>query len=262
MLKSKQILLFLLILAITCPSLSLAAKSKATPTPMPQSISEEPVDPPEIIQKALDIAYEEWQNTAGKVMKAPNKYTKWYNNASNVGWCAHFVTWCLMEAGVSMDEEKVVLAKPEGEPATGVYHIKGSSPSKLVHSYTHMHRTSSIPQKGFIVLYAEDYNMWVHVGLVYDVEKLDNGKYRLTTIEGAMAGTIKMYIFDYDPDAEFSYKNKYPDNTNVSQVPEEERTGEVSKYRTYDLKVKDKNKKKPWYINCFLMPWIPGDDSL
>lgn len=257
----KKIVTLLLLLSMFLPGSSLAAKAKTTPTPPPMEIGTELVDPPEVIRNVLDIAYTEWETTAGKVMKAPNKYTKWYNNASNVGWCAHFVTWCMMQAGVPMDEEKVILARPEGL-VEGIYHVQGSSPSKLVHSYTHMYRTSRIPQKGFIVLYAEDYNMWVHVGLVYDVEKLDNGMYRLTTIEGAMAGTIKMYTFDYDPNAEFSYKNKYPNNTNCFEIPMEDRTDEETKYRTYDLKVKSKNKKKPWYINCFLMPWIPGDESL
>ena len=232
-----------------------AAKAKSTPTPPPQEIEREVVEPPEIIRNMLDIAYQEWETTEGKRLKKSNKYTKWWNNYE-WEWCAGFVTWCMLEAGIPQDDEDTILKQPEGS-AEGVYHCKGSSPSKLIHAYLHMHRTTMIPQKGYIILYGEDANYKIHVGIVYDVQKLDNGKYRLKTIEGNMSNTVKMYMFDYDADSDFSYKNKYPDNSNITAIPEEERTEETSKYKTYDIHIKGKNKKKPWYVTCFLMPWVP-----
>ncbi len=246
------LLLFLLDL-----SPALAAKSKATPTPVPLEISREVVDPPEVIRSMLDIAYQEWETLHGKSLKKSNKYTKWRNNAE-WNWCAGFVTWCMLEANVPQEEQKTILEWEEG-PVTGVLHCRAAAPARLLEAYSHMRRTTKIPQKGYIVLYGEEYNKTVHVGLVYDVVKLDNGLYRLTTIEGNMANTVKMYIFDYDPDSDFSYKNKYPDNSNVSAVPEEEQTEETSKIKTYTIHVKDKNKKKPWYVTCFLAPWLPGE---
>ena len=256
----RSLLCLLLLLALLMPaSWAAAAKKKASPTPTPPPVEIDPeiAEPPAVIRTVLDLAWQEWDTLRGKRLGKSNKYTKWWNNYE-WEWCAGFVTWCMLEAGVPQDYEDAILAQPEGS-VTGIYHCKGSSPSKLIHAYLHMHRTTMIPQKGYIVLYGEESNRWIHVGIVWDVEKLDNGKYRLTTIEGNMSNTVKMYIYDYDAEKDYSIKNKYPDNSNVSAVPQEERMGETSKYRTYDLHQKGKDKKKPWYITCFLMPWIPGE---
>ena len=256
----KKVLLICSVVIFLAPSAHAASKkASATPTPPPVEIERSVAEPPEIIQKVLDIAWEEWDTVKGKKLPKSNKYTKWWNNYK-WEWCAGFVTWCMLEAGVPQDYEDEILAQPEGS-VSGIYHCKGSSPSKLIHAYLHMHRTTKIPQKGYVILYGEESNKWVHVGIVWDVIDLGNGKYRLTTIEGNMSNTVKMYIFDYDADKEYSIKNKYPDNSNVTAVPEDEREGEITKYRTYDIHVKGKNKKKPWYVNCFLMPWVPGEDQ-
>ncbi len=259
--KTRLTTLLLLILACTLlfSSAEAASKKKATPTPEPMEIEREVVDPPEAIQKVLDIAWQEWDTVHGKALPKSNKYTKWWNNYE-WEWCAGFVTWCMLEAEIPQESQKTILSWEEG-PVTGLMHCKASAPARLLEAYSHMHRTTKIPQKGFIVLYGEETNKTVHVGIVYDVEKLPSGKYRLTTIEGNMSKTVKMYIFDYDADSEFSIKNKYPDNSNITAVPEEEQTGEITKFRTYDIRVKNKNKKKPWYVTCFLMPWIPGESE-
>ena len=236
-----------------------AAKSMATPTPVPLEISRDIAEPPEVIRNMLNIAYGEWESLGGKTLKKSNKYTKWRNNAE-WNWCAGFVTWCMLEAEVPQEEQKTILSWEEG-PVSGVLHCKASAPARLLEAYSHMRRTTRVPQKGYIVLYGEEYNKTVHVGLVYDVQLLPDGRYRLTTIEGNMGNTVKMYIYDYDADSDFSYKNKYPDNSNVSPVPEEEQTEETSKIKTYSIHVKSKNKKKPWYITCFLAPWLPDDTA-
>lgn len=236
-----------------------AAKAKPTPTPPPAEINTEVAEPPAIIQNMLDIAYQEWETTEGKKLPKSNKYTKWWNNYT-WEWCAGFTTWCTLEAGIPQDDEKVILATEEGS-ATGVYSCRASSPSKLIHSFLHMHRTTMIPQKGFIILYGEENNYKIHVGIVYDVQKLNSGKYRLTTIEGNMSNTVRMYIADYEPVDVYHEQNRSPKTSNLSPVPEEEREGEVGKSRTYDLRYKGKSKKKPWYVTCFLMPWIPGESA-
>ena len=107
-----------------------------------------------------------------------------------------------------------------------------------------------IPQKGFIVVYGKvkGNGLW-HVGLVYDVQRLPDGKYRLTTIEGNLNNTVRMFIHDYDPSAE---KAK-----NLSLVPKDERVQEETKAFSY----KDQYKRHSLYINMFLMPWIPGQDD-
>ncbi len=244
-------LLLLSMMLLAAPAC--AAKSKATPTPAPLEIGLEPVEPPEEIQHLLDIVYNEWETVNGKDQGVKNKYTKWFNNYNwgRNSWCAGFVTWCMLEAGIpqsTRDELKDQFQ--EGVAPSPVFHIKASSPAKMAPGYLYLHRTSNIPQKGFIVLYGEKSNKYIHVGFVYDVEHLGDGRYRLTCIEGAMKNTVRMFIYDYDSRAE---KKK-----NIVLVPKEERTGEESKIFTYG----NHKKGTSWYVNCFMMPWVPGDDNL
>ena len=226
-----------------------AKKEKATPTPAPMLIQAEPVDPPELISHMLDIAYQEWTDVNGADQGVKNKYTTWYNNY-NWGrntWCAGFVTWCMLEAGIPQAPQDEVKKYDEGTCPEPVFHVKGSAPKKMAPGYLHMHRTTEIPQKGFIVLYGENSNKYIHVGIVYDVELKSDGLYRLTCIEGAMKNTVRMFIYDYDANAE---KKK-----NIVLLPEEERTREEARNFTYG----QHKKGTRWYVNCFLMPWIPEE---
>lgn len=238
--------------ALLFSSSSLAAKKeKATPTPAPVMIQAEPTDPPEQISHMLDIAYQEWTEVDGKDQGEKNKYTTWYNNY-NWGrntWCAGFVTWCMLEAGIPQAVQNEVRQYEEGTCPEPVFHVKGSAPKKMAPGYLHMHRTTEIPQKGFIVLYGENSNKYIHVGIVYDVELKSDGLYRLTCIEGAMKNTVRMFIYDYDVNAE---KKK-----NIVLLPEEERTREEAKNFTYG----QHKKGTRWYVNCFLMPWVPDGSS-
>jgi len=239
----KKLIALLLSLSLLLTAGPALAKSKATPTPEPIDISVEPVDPPEQIQNLLNIAYNEWETVAGKDQGKKNKYTTWYNNYEwgKNAWCAGFVTWCMLEAEIPQDTLENIRNMPEEAPEP-IYHVKGSTPAKLAAGYLHMHRTSRIPQKGFVVLYGEKSNKYVHVGIVYDVELLENGKYRLTTIEGAMKNTVRMFVYDYDPAADMK--------KDVSYLPDEERTQEETKVFTY----KKHGSGDGWYVNCFLMP--------
>ncbi len=252
----KRIPAFLTALLLLCSSAScaLAAKSKATPTPAPVEIPQEIVDPPESIRNLLDIALQDWKDTNGKDQGEKNKYTTWFNNYKwgKNAWCAGFVTWCMLEAGLPCTTYNDIKKLEDPEVPAPVFHMKESTPKKMFLGYQKYHRITLSPQKGFVILYGENSNKYVHVGLVYDVVPLGEGKYRLTTLEGAMKNTVRMFVFDYDMKAENTKKN-------ISRVPEEERTEEESKIFTYDY---HKSGKKIWYVNCFLMPWIPGDDAL
>ena len=242
--KYHRLTSLLLCLVLLVPaSFSLAAKS--TPTPAPLEITREPVeDVPEVIQQLLDLAYKEWKETDGKKLKNPNKYTKWRNNGK-WGWCAGFITWCMLELGVPQKEHHEI---EEGE-VEGVVHVKEGGVGKLVTGYSRMNRTTMIPQKGFILIYGKKgkNGLW-HVGLVYDVKKLPDGRYRLTTIEGNVSNTIMMYVHDYDPNAEKKSEN-------LSLIPEEEREEVDSKAFSYNYIYQDKD----LYVNMFLMPWIPEE---
>lgn len=227
---------------------ALAAKEKATPTPAPVVIQAEPAEPPEQIRRLLDIAYQEWTSVNGKDQGVKNKYTTWYNNYNwgRNSWCAGFVTWCMLEAEIPQAVQDDVLQYEEGTCPEPVFHVKGSAPKKMAPGYLHMHRTTKIPQKGFVVLYGEGGNKYVHVGLVYDVEAKSEGVYRLTCIEGAMKNTVRMFVYDYDMNADLK--------KNIRLIPDDERTEKESKIFTYG----QHKKGSRWYVNCFLMPWIPG----
>ncbi len=262
--RFSAVLLVLLLIGSSLLSGAAAAKSKATPTPAPLEISPDPVEPPEQIRHLLDVAYEDWLDAGGKTRGevktkdgkkvVRNKYTQWRNDYfwNSNGWCAGFVTWCMLEAGIPQVSYKEIKNMPEEAPEP-VYSIKDSTPKNLFLAFQHLHRITRIPQKGFVILYGEGNNKFNHVGIVYDVERIGDGIYRLTTLEGAMgANTVKMFVFDYDMNAD--------EKKNVSQVPEEERTQEESDMFTYALH--GKTKKNAWYVVKFMMPWIPGDEAL
>ena len=223
----------------------LAAKSTATPTPPPVEIVTSVQEPPAQIREVLDIAYNEWETLAGKALKKCNKYTEWRGKGVSFGWCGGFITWCMMEAGVEMDILENVKAGGEG-PVDGVIHVKEASVGKLLRGYQIHFRTTHVPQPGFLLVYGKSYNKTIHIGLVYDVQELGDGKYRITTIEGNMSNRVKMYVHDYDMNAEKWTKN-------LSMIPKEERTEKETSYFNYKLQ------DKAWYVNCFLMPWVPDD---
>lgn len=251
MIKMKKAVCFLLsgILTLLCvfPAFS-AQKAQPTPTPPPIEIREEIVEPPEQIREVLDIAYGEWTELGGKVLKKANKFTKWRTSSENgFGWCGGFITWCMIQAGINMDTLDVVKKNGEG-PVDGIYHVKEASVGKLLRGYQIVQRAGIVPQKGYLLVYGvrKSSNKTVHIGLVWDVQDLGSGKYRLTTIEGNIGSRIMMYIHDYDMFAEDPTKN-------LSLVPEDERS--EAETRAFSYKLADKN----WYVNRFLMPWLPSD---
>lgn len=233
------------------------ALAAATPTPPPVAIDQTVEQPPKIIQDVLDIAYSEWEVLAGRALKQVNKFTEWRGKGIGFGWCGGYITWCMLQAGVSMEtlEPMKAEAKKNGGwyPAEGVYHVKEASVGKLLRGYQLMNRATNVPQPGFLVVYGCSYNKTIHVGLVYEVEALGNGRFRVTTLEGNMANRVKMYVHDYDMYAADKQKN-------LSVVPENEQVAEMSEVFSYEIATsKVGGKQHPFYINTFLMPWVPGD---
>ena len=140
----------LLLMTLLLPT---ALAAKATPTPPPVAISTEaPVQPPEQIQQVLDIAYNEWAELDGKTLKNVNKYTEWRGKGIGFGWCGGYITWCMMQANVEMEElEAVKKAAKESEDGVfvqveGVHHVKEASVGKLLRGYQLMNRTTNVPQ--------------------------------------------------------------------------------------------------------------------
>ena len=256
-----RIAALMLIFALCCP---VALAAKATPTPPPMVIESTQVTPPAQIQTMLDIAYAEWEALDGKKLPNVNKFTEWRGKGYKFEWCAGYVTWCMMEAGIAMEELADIKAKGDENDiwhADGVYHCKEASPGKLLRAYQIMERTTMVPQRGFIVIYGCSFNKVIHAAIVYDVEDLGNGKYRLTTLEGNIKDSIRMYVRDYDMNAEVN-TNRLK-STNLTEVPEAERTVEGADYTIMDGKPSaGTSGRYMYYVNRFLMPWVPGDPTL
>ena len=253
MIQMKRTLALVLVLILCC-SVSLAAKNK-TPEYTAREITTEVVqDIPAEIQNMLDIAYEQLIETDGKNLKEKNKYTKWRNDYK-FEWCGGFVTWCMLEAGIPMEEKNKI---SDGE-VEGLFHVKEAGVGKLYDGYARLNRITRVPQKGYIAVYGNEGSggstPYYHVGLVYDVEKLSDGIYRITTIEGNVKGhTVKMYVRDYDLNKASDKKQKPKD---MSLVPKEERDREETSIFSYGYAYTKKN----MYITIFLMPWIPEESQ-
>lgn len=247
-------LFFLLVFMPAC----IFAWADPTPTPQPAEISFSSSEPPELILRMIEIARGEWESIGGKQLPKSNKYTKWVNDAE-WGWCAGFTSWCAMKAGIPQESLSRILKKPEGE-AEPVFSCSAVSPGKLLRAFQHMHRTTMIPRKGFFVIYGDRSNFSTHIGLVCDVQLLENGRYRLTTIEGNMRSAVRMYIADYEPVDVYDQQNHKPKISNLFPVPEEERDGEDTKERLYHIRVSDAD-GSDWYVTCFLMTWLEEEES-
>ena len=253
MIRIRRVLALMLVLIFCCSS-SLAAKKK-TPEYTAREITTEIIsDVPEDIQNMLDIAYQQLIETDGKNLKEKNKFTKWRNDYT-FGWCGGFITWCMLEAGIPMEEKNQI---EDGE-VDGLFHVKEAGVGKLYEGFAKRNRITRVPQKDFIAVYGNEGSggstPYYHVGLVYDVEKLSDGIYRITTIEGNVKGhTVRMYIRDYDMNKASDKKLKPKD---MSLVPEEERDREETNIFSYGYAYT----KKKMYITIFLMPWIPEESQ-
>ena len=233
--------LFALMLTMCLTALALPASAQDADAAV-QTESPAEDEMPQCIALAVSIAREEWADLAGARLDKSNKYTWWRcGKGCSFGWCGGFVTWCMLEAGVPMDELEDVPDAVE-DP----YHVKEASVGKLLRGYEKLGRTTNVPRPGYCVVYGVDgsVNKTVHVGLVCGVQELGGGRYRLTTIEGNVSNRVKMYLYDYDLSEEKATEN-------MSVIPEEERDTEANVYTSYRLQ-SDK-----WYVNTFLMSWVP-----
>ena len=248
-----------LLLLTGCAAADGKAKAREIRTDVVQDI-------PDTIQQVLDLAFSEWQAADAQELKTGNKYTLWRNNGE-WGWCGGFITWCMLALEIPQEEKNNT---PSGE-IDGLVHVKEAGVGKLYDGYARMNRITRVPQKGFIAVFGNGKSFgdvgatgFYHVGLVYDVEELSEGKYRITTIEGNVdspgdsthnkaAHTIRMYIRDYDLNA----ANAGQKDKDLSLVPEEERTQEESALFSYGYTYGNEN----LYLTIFLMPWIPEDST-
>lgn len=267
LLKRASVLVLAFLLLFSSTALA-AKKPKATATPAPPQVPAEVLDElPQTIIDLLELAESELLDVNGKELKKKNKYTKWRNNGE-YGWCGGFITWCMLELGIPQQEKN----KTEKKEVSGLVHVKEAGVGKLYDGYLRMNRIGSLPQKGFIVVFGNGSKKYVktgvtpyyHVGLVWDLQLLPDGRYRMTTIEGNVSTdftdadgkrtksphTVRMYTRDFDPNAD--------QKSNLTLVPEDERDREESLTFSWGYTYNN----PAMYVTCFLMPWVPGDPTL
>jgi len=252
---------FVLLLVLLCIADGAFAAKKEQKNTAREITRDVVQDIPETIQQVLDLANEEWLATEGKNLKDKNKFTEWRGKGYKFSWCGGYVTWCMLQLDVPQEEKN----KTKRQEVEGIVHVKEAGVGKLFDGYERMNRLTRIPQKGFVVVYGTSKKFgksaptpYYHVGLVYDVEKLSENKYRLTTLEGAVTIpkknglTIRKYVRDYTIPETTKDKEK-----DLTLVPEEERTEEETDLFTYHYSYDNKYE----YVTIFLMPWIPEENS-
>lgn len=265
----KRLTILILVFCLFLDIPAALAKTGKAPVLAPPNVPKEVLQEiPVRIRDVLDLAYEELLEVNGQELKKKNKYTKWRNNYE-WGWCGGFITWCMLEKEIPMFDQ----GKAPKEEVPGLIHMKAAGVGKIYTGYERMNRLSMLPQKGFIAVFGNANSKYVktgttefyHVGLVYDVELLPSGLYRITTIEGNVSldftdqdgnrtkspHTVRMYTRDYNPDAVKKQEN-------LTLVPEEERIRDESVVFSYDYTYNNPS----MYISYFLMPWVPGDPTL
>lgn len=193
---------------------------------------------PDAVGRGVALALGEWEASRGKAIARSNKYTKWYcGTKSEFGWCGAFVSYALDKAGIPMEYWRESTLQADGNP----FAVREADVLKLLRGYTNMDRVGRVPRPGYLVIYGKrDGYATIHVGLVTDTLRLQDGLYRISTVEGNVSSRIKRYSYLYDafsPDPE----------RNMRPLPEEEHLEpDIFQYRLH---------QENWYVNVFCQTW-------
>lgn len=216
--------------------LTLVSEDEAT---FPVAVTVESDEIPTVIREAIRIGLQEWEDHLGQTFESgkKNKYTIWFNNTA-FGWCGGFASYCLEMAGVPMQPTDQFR---KATPQEGPYAIREAAVPKLHDGFNRMDRITKIPKPGYLVIYGKiDYYAYVHVGLITDVEEMEDGRYLISTVEGNVSSRIKRYCYIYDPAIK-------KERVNYFAVPEEDRVDEENiQYTPHQAK---------WYITEFCQTW-------
>ena len=224
------------ILTLTGTKTNKTAQVKITVLPEENAEAETP----ELLQKAVEIGLREWEELGGKSLPQEprnNKYTKWWGYAC--GWCGAFAGYCLDTAGVPLESEDIINKRKPLD--SGAPHgVKAAGVPKLNTGYTNMGRVTKLPRPGYLVIYGsvKDSYGYKHVGLVTDVQALEDGKYLVSTVEGNMSSTVKRYCYVYDA--------RNVDHKNMASAPQEVQT---------DARIQYNPHQADWYVTEFCMTW-------
>ena len=203
------------------------------------TVGDKPV--PEIIQRVISLALEDWEGAKGEAFPRYNLYTQWFNPSakSGFGWCGAFIGYQGDEADAPMDpayRQKSAPPLMDGAP----FAVRQASQTKLFEGFQSRNRLSNIPRPGYYAVYGRRGSTpYTHVGLVTKVEAMGDGVYLLETVEGNLNSRIKRFRYLYDSLAQSKERN-------IRSVPEEMQTRADLFNYTY---VKD------FYLNTFGQTW-------
>lgn len=176
------------------------------------------------IQNLIYIANYEYLNTAMARLPKYNKYAKWYyKKQKEVGWCSVFSSYVTNASGLpAFKHDTVDLNSLSANKAFGL--LEG----QVGHQWDGFHsvdRFTNIPKPGYYVIYGNRKNAYkyTHIGLVVEAAALENGKYRIRTVEGNMSNTVKSYCYLYDSSISHPKENMF-------ELPQNERSNPLYQY--------------------------------
>lgn len=162
---------------------------------------------PEVIQRMLDTAYNEYRAVGGRRLSRSNAYTRWYG-VGKVAWCSIFVAWCSAQQDIPLYLLKDISKDTSPRPEEEIFNFKVRLIPPLFNAFEAVGRVSAVPRPGYTIIYASRSGLWeMHVGIVYSAELQADGRYLIETIEGNQGNTIRHYLFLYDPHAPFQQGN-------------------------------------------------------
>ena len=190
--------------------------------------------PTEIAQNAVTVALREYYETKKARLPKYNKYAKWYyGKKKEVGWCSVFGIWVANAAGTNP------LKKSEAKeiPDTETLYLREGQVGAQYDGFYALERFGAIPKPGYMVIYADMKNAYrtTHIGIVVAVDELEDGIYRVMTVEGNMSNTVKAYSYLYDSNLANHMVGKEKGRKLQWNMREEDKSKQENPLVQYDL---------------------------
>ena len=181
------------------------------------------------------VAIREFLETKQARLPKYNKYAKWYyGKKREVGWCAVFSIWCANASGSEPLKGKD--STDVSEDAT--LYLKEGQVGNHYDGFSALDRFGAVPRIGYMVIYADMRNGYkvTHIGIVVDAVPLEDGIYRITTVEGNMSNSVKSYVYLYDSNKSnhlVGVEKGLKLQRNMSQAPEDDREDPLPQYELH-----------------------------
>lgn len=205
--------------------------------------------PTETAKNMAYIARREFYAVKRSRLPKYNQYAKWYYGKKNeVGWCSVFGIWCANAAGANPVKWKSITQVSDQE----TLYLREGQVGSQYEGFMKWGRFSGVPRLGYMVIYADMSNAYrtTHIGIVVDVQDMEDGIYQVTTVEGNMSNTVKSYCYLYDSNADnhlVGTEKGLKLQWNMSEVPREEQKDPLVQYALHT---------EYWSVFGFCETWI------